>query len=116
VASRSVAWIGIDQAWKKEKQDGEKAEELREKGFSGMSKHAITRHEHREARKRAAATNSAEAEVTIPLLQILMLHAIVDEAINKSALDAMALVEDEHGTKEAEKKVEAKKKKKLADA
>jgi hypothetical protein len=31
--------------------DAEKAEELRKKGFSGMSKHAITRHEHREAHK-----------------------------------------------------------------
>jgi hypothetical protein len=52
-------------AWKKERLNAEKAEELRKKGFSGMSKHAITRHEHSEARKKAAVTNSAEAEATI---------------------------------------------------
>jgi hypothetical protein len=44
-------------AWKKERLNARKAEELRKKGFSigHMSKHAITRHEHREARKKAAA-------------------------------------------------------------
>jgi hypothetical protein len=76
-----------------------------------MSKHAITRHEHREARKKAAATNSAEATIAADYDA-----AIADEAIDKSALEAMALVEAEHGTKEAEKDAEAKKKKKLADA
>jgi hypothetical protein len=76
--------------------NAEKAEELRKKGISGMSKHAITRHEHHEARKKTAATNSAEAEATIAA--------------------AMALVKAEHGTKEAEKDAEVKKKKKLADA
>ena len=100
-------------AWKKERLNAEKAEELRKKGFSGMSKHAITRHEHREARKKAAATNSAEAEATIAADYDA---AIADEAIDKSALEAMALVEPEHGTKEAEKDAEVKKKKKLADA
>jgi hypothetical protein len=30
-------------AWKKERLNAEKAEELRKKGFSGMTKHAITR-------------------------------------------------------------------------
>jgi hypothetical protein len=45
-----------------------------------------------------------------------MLRSRADEAIDKSALEAMALVEAEHGTKEAEKDAEAKKKKKLADA
>jgi hypothetical protein len=89
------------------------AEESRKKGFSGMSKHAITRHEHREARKKAAATNSADAEATIAADYDA---AIADEAIDKSALEAMALVEAEHGTKEAEKDAKVKKKKKLADA
>jgi hypothetical protein len=78
-----------------------------------MSKHAITRHEHREARKKAAATNSAEAEATIAADYDA---AIADEAIDKSALEAMALVEAEHGTEEAEKDAEVKKKKILADA
>jgi hypothetical protein len=102
-------------AWKKEKQDAETAEVLRKKGFSGISKHAITRHERREARKKAAATNSIEAEATIAAD---FDAAIADEleAIDKSALDAMALVEAEHGTKEAEKEAETKKKKILADA
>jgi hypothetical protein len=94
---------------KKERLNAEKAEELRKKGISGMSKHAITRHEHREARKKAAVTNSAEAEATIAAD---FDAAIADEAIDKSALEAMALVEAEHGTKEAEKIAEAKKKKK----
>jgi hypothetical protein len=35
---------------------------------------------------------------------------------SRNALEAMALVEAEHGTKEAEKDAEAKKKKRLADA
>jgi hypothetical protein len=95
-------------AWKKERLNAEKAEELRKKGFSGMSKYAITRHEHREARKKAAVTNSAEAYVHT----IAADHdaAIADEAIDKSALEAMALVEAEHGTKEAEEDAEVKKK------
>jgi hypothetical protein len=93
--------------------NAEKAEELRKKGISGMSKHAITRHEHHEARKKTAATNSAEAEATIAADYDA---AIADEAIDKSALEAMALVKAEHGTKEAEKDAEVKKKKKLADA
>jgi hypothetical protein len=58
-------------------------------------------------------TNSAEAEATIAADYDA---AIADEAIDKSALEAMALVEAEHGTKEAEKDAEDKKKKKLADA
>jgi hypothetical protein len=37
-------------AWKKGRLNAKKAEELRKKGFSGISKNAITRHEHREAR------------------------------------------------------------------
>jgi hypothetical protein len=100
-------------AWKKEKQDAEKAEELRKKGFSGMSKHAITQHEHREARKKAVATDSAEAEATIAAD---FDAAIAEEANSKNALDAMALGDAEHGTKEAEKEAEAKNKMKLADA
>jgi hypothetical protein len=70
-------------AWKKERLNAEKAEELREKGFSGMTKHAITRHgEHREARKKAAVTNnSAEAEATINSADYDA--AIADEAIDK---------------------------------
>jgi SLT domain-containing protein len=63
--------------------------------------------------KEAAATNSAEAEANIAAN---FDAAIADEAINKSALDAIALVEAEHGTKEAEKEAEANKKRKLADA
>jgi FAD/FMN-containing dehydrogenase len=60
-------------------------------------------------------TNSAEAEATIAADHDA---AIADEAIHKSALEAMALVEAEHGTnlKEAEKDAEVKKKKELADA
>jgi hypothetical protein len=86
-------------AWKKERLNAEKAEDLRKKGFSGMSRHAITRHEDREARKKAAATKSAEAEATIAADYDA---AIADEAIDKRALEAMALVKAEHGTKEAE--------------
>jgi hypothetical protein len=83
-------------AWKKERLNVEKAEELRKKGFSGISKHAITRHEHREAHKKAAATNINSAEAIIPLLQIMNNGAaIADEAMDKSALEAMALVEAE---------------------
>jgi hypothetical protein len=59
-------------------------------------------------------TNSAEVEATIAADYDA---AIADEAIHKSALEAMALVEAEHGTKEAEKDAEVNlKKKKLADA
>jgi predicted metal-dependent phosphoesterase TrpH len=74
-----------------------------------MSKHAITRREHRKAcnYKKAAATNSAEVEATIAAA---FNAAIADEAVNKSALDAMALVEAEHGTKEAEKEAETRRK------
>jgi hypothetical protein len=43
----------------------QKRQELRKKGLSGMSKQAIIRHEHREARKKAAPTNSVEAEATM---------------------------------------------------
>jgi hypothetical protein len=101
-------------AWKRRIEAGcRKAEELREKGLSGTSKHAITRHEHREARKKAAATNSAEAEATIAAD---FDAAIADEAIDKSAVDAMALVQAENSTKEAEKEAEARKKNKLTDA
>jgi hypothetical protein len=77
------------------------------------SKHAVTRHKHCEARKKAAAANNAEAEATIAAD---FNAVIVDEAIDKGALDAMALVKAEHGTKEAEKEAEAKKETILADA
>jgi hypothetical protein len=54
---------------------------------------------------KAAVTNSAEAEATIAADYDA---AIADEAIDKSALEAkfMALVEAEHGMKEAEKDAE----------
>jgi FAD/FMN-containing dehydrogenase len=73
-----------------------------------MSIHAITRHEHRLVRRHTQLTNSAEAEATIAADYDA---AIADEAIDKSALEAMALVKAEHGTKEAEKDAEANKKK-----
>jgi hypothetical protein len=72
-------------AWKKDKQDAGKAEEMRKIGFSGTSSN---RHEIREARKKAAATDSAEAEATIAAD---FDAAIADKVIDKSALDAMAL-------------------------
>jgi hypothetical protein len=53
----------------------------------------------REARKKAAATNSAEAEASATIAADYD-AAIADEAIDKSALEAMAHVEAEHGTKE----------------
>jgi hypothetical protein len=80
---------------------------------SARKKAAATNSAEAEARKKAAATNSAEAEATIAADYDA---AIADEAIDKSALEAMALVKAEHGTKEAEKDAEVKKKKKLADA
>jgi hypothetical protein len=91
----------------------QKRQKTEVKGVLGHVKTCHHSDEHREARKKAAATNSAEAEAIIAADYDA---AIADEAIDKSALEAMALVEAEHGTKEAEKDAEVKKKKKLADA
>ena len=57
--------------------------------------------------------NCAEAEATIVKDYD---SAVVGEDIDKRALDAMALVEADHGTKEAEKEADVKKKKKLNEA
>jgi hypothetical protein len=83
-----------------------KGRRAEEKGVIG---HVNTCHHSARAQVRkkayAAATNSAEAEAIIAADYDA---AIADEAIDKSALEAMALVKAVHGTKEAEKDAEFK--------
>ena len=99
---------------KKSKEEAEKVEEQKKQGHWGMSKHAITRHEKREARKKAAATNSAESEASIIADTD---GAVADESIdNNGALDVMAIVAPDHATKGAEKEAQVKQKKKLDEA
>jgi len=104
----------------KERKKIEKAEKLAEdkkkQGTFGMTKHAITRREKRAARKSAAAASYSEAEAAVLEEMVDCDGAVPNEDIDRLAIASMGLVEAEHATKEAEKKAEAKKKKKLDDA
>jgi hypothetical protein len=94
------------------RQEAVKPKELRKQGHWGMSKHAITRHEKREARKKTAATTSAEVEAAI---REDYDGAVADEAIDNGALEAVVLVETDHATKEAEKEAQVKQKNEVSD-
>jgi hypothetical protein len=89
-------------AREKEAADERKVEELRSAGTLGMSKYAITRREKREDRKLTAVQSSAEAEAVI-MVDYDGNREIVDEDMDNNAMNAMALVEAEHATKEATK-------------
>ena len=100
-------------ARKKSREAAKMAEEQKKQGLWGMSKYTITRREKCEDRKEAAAANCAEAEATT--VEDCD-SAVVDEDFDKGALDAMVLVEADHGTKEAEKEADVKKNNKLNEA
>ena len=102
-------------ARKKSNEETKKAGEQRKQGVWGMSKHSVTRREKHEDRKKAAAGSSKEADSEVIIMQHFD-NAVVDEDIDDGALDAMALVEADDGTKEAEKEADAEKKNKVDDA